>query len=103
MTATHIIENFNLKEHLTDCEIIVETYPEWGDDEDTVFKKKQLSDELTLYLFDSGQANIEYLGDGSSDNTFMWDEEAARLFDNINHVSAIELFRVIYSKRWDRS
>ena|SRR5690625_1428694 len=102
MTTINIIENFNLDEHLPDVEITVESFPRFPD-EYSIYKRKQLSDELTLFLYDSGQANIEYKGDTSSDNTILWDGEAAAMIDNINYVSAIELFELMYRKRWDRS
>lgn len=99
MTNKWIIENFNLKDHLPEIEITVESFPDSGDDENIVFKKKRLSEELSLFLYDSGQAVIEYLGDTSGDTSFMWDEEAAEMFNNIEYVRALELFELIYRKR----
>jgi len=90
------IENYNLNDHLTDCEIITETYPRW-EDESIVFKKKQLSDELTLFLFESGQAALEIGKNetGCAELEFLWTEEVAKTFDNINYINALELFAVV--------
>lgn len=98
--TTNIIENFKLEEHLLDCEIITEE-DQFGDI--WRHKEKRLSDELTLHLYDSGQANLVYKADSSWDNTFLWDSEAAAMIENIEYVTAIELFELMYRKRLDRS
>lgn len=90
---------FNLNEHLPEIDITVETFPDWPG-ETSVYKKQRLSNELTLILYDSGQAVIEYRGDRSWDNTFYWNKEAAQLTEDIEYVHALELFEFLYRNRW---
>ncbi|MFS0614810.1 hypothetical protein [Lederbergia ruris] len=65
------------------------------------FKEVKLGEALTLFLYDSGQATLELENDeGNMMHTFYWDDEAAEMFGNFSEVKAVELFGMIYRKRW---
>jgi len=81
-----IIENFNLNDHLEQLEIIGER------------KELKLGEKLSLLLYTSGQATLAYRH--REIETFMWDEEAAEMFDRIDNVEIADLFAMMYSKRW---
>lgn len=95
----HIIENFNLSDHLEQLEIITEHLDDVdGSTFTTKHKALKLGEQLTLYLYDSGQATLEYRD--REVETFMWDDEAAAMFADIDNVKISELFAMMYSKRW---
>lgn len=94
----HIIENFKLEDHLRDCEIVTEVFKDLDSYITIRHKELRLGEELTLFLYDSGQATLEYRG--HEVDTIIWDEEAAGLFDNFYIISAFELFEALHNKRW---
>jgi len=96
--GNYVIENFNLEYYLKDCEIITKVVKDLDGYITLKHKELRLAEELTLYLYDSGQATLEYRG--REVETFMWDKEAAGLFENFYFVSAFELFETLRSKRW---
>jgi|SRR5690625_2285433 len=97
--SVNIIEGFKLENHLRECEILVEELEEFNNEPTKIFYKElTLTDQLKLFLFESGQATLEYRG--HEVETFMWDYEIAGLFDNFYIISPLELFEAIYRKRW---
>lgn len=96
------IEGFNLNDHLPEVEITVETYPEtYGDDEvyEVVYKKKQLSGELTVILHENGQAALEFNENKQSFVEFMWSKEVAEAFNNIDTIKVVDLFELLHRNR----
>lgn len=94
-----IIEGFNLNVHLPGVEITVETYPEtWGDNEvfEVVYKEKQLSDGLTLFLYESGQSALEFNDSSGSYIEFLWTEEVSEAFNNIDTIKVVDLFEILH-------
>ena len=93
------MSEFNLAEHLQDCEIITEEYDDVGGGIYTIrYKALELGRHLRLLLFDSGQASLEYRR--NEIETFYWDEESAELIADIDNVKIADLFAMMYSKRW---
>jgi len=65
------------------------------------YKQVELSEGLTLILFDNGQASLFFDNEeGDADYTFYWDDEAATMFSRFDELKAIELFGLINRKRW---
>ena len=85
---------FNLKDHMKHLDVITEII------EGTERSKKvlKLDEQLELILYDSGQATLAYRH--IEVETFWWDDEAERLFADIDNVKISDLFAMMYSKRW---
>lgn len=63
-----------------------------------IFKRLNITEHLTLILYDSGQATLEYRN--NEIETFWWDDEAAEMIAEIDNVKISDLFSMMYSKRW---
>ena len=88
-----------LDKYLTEIEITAEHWTDIdGSQNVDYYKRAALAEELALYLYDSGQASLEYRG--HEVETFIWDDEAAAMFDRFDELRAVELFEMIYRKRW---
>lgn len=62
-------------------------------DEIGTYKRKELTEDVTLFVYESGHAALEI-----SDNTaieFVYSEEVADLFTRFDEVKAVELFEVL--------
>lgn len=81
------IDNFKLHEVLSDTDVI-EFTDQFGD----VMRHKEwaITEGVTLFVYDSGQAALEFPDHISID--FMWTGEVANMFDSVDDVKALELF-----------
>ena len=96
------MSKFNLNDHLKECEIITEQLREVDRSIFTLrHKELRIGEELALYLYDSGQATLEYRK--HEVETFIWDEEAAAMIADIDNVKMVDLFSMMYGKRWEAS
>ncbi|MEI3606912.1 hypothetical protein SPD48_14505 [Pseudogracilibacillus sp. SE30717A] len=94
----YIIEGFKLEDHLRDCEIVSEVFKDLDGYITLKHKKLKLGEELSLYLYDSGQATFEYRD--REVETFMWNEDAAELFEHFYSLRITDLFEFMYQRRW---
>ncbi|MDY0409956.1 hypothetical protein ACFFIS_04790 [Virgibacillus soli] len=88
------IEDFNLTGQLTDYPINREI-DRFGDI--TERKEARISEGVTLILFNSGQAALEFAGIGEIE--FLWTPEVAEIFERIGDATAIELLNVIQKNK----
>ena len=76
----------------------VEIQTEIIDNEEHRSKTLKINDKLELILYDRGQATLAYRH--IEVETFYWDDEAERLFSDIDNVKISDLFAMMYRKRW---
>lgn len=87
------IKNFDLQNHLINCEVIAENIR----GETHRHKRLKITDQLSLFLLESGQATLAYRG--QEIETFMWDAECERVFNNVDSVTISDLFELMHNKR----
>lgn len=88
------IDDFNLDEVLPEQSVIEET-DRFGDT--WRHKRLNLSGDITLIVFDSGQAALE-IG-VLTFIEFLWTEEVAELFERFYEVKAVEMFEILGRNR----
>lgn len=64
-----------------------------GSDMSFRFKRLNITEHLTLFLFDNGQATLEF--DGNELITFYWNDDVEQMVRRVDDVSVSEFFRVI--------
>jgi len=85
---------FDFESSLAGADIEVEPLKDIdGSDMSFRFKRLNIAEHLTLFLFDDGQATLEF--DGNELITFYWNEEVERMLERVDDVSMAEFFRVI--------
>src|SRR5699024_2298415 len=85
---------FDFESSLPGADIEVEPLKDIdGSDMSFRFKRLNIAEHLTLFLFDDGQATLEF--DGNELITFYWNEEVERMLERVDDVSMAEFFRVI--------
>lgn len=87
------IKNFDLENHLMNCEVIAENIR----GETYYHKRLKITDQLSLFLYDSGQATLAYRD--QEIETFMWDTECERVFSDVDSVTISDLFELMDNKR----
>lgn len=93
------MKRFNLNDHLPYCE--VQTIKFNDGTPPIYYKELQLLNGLKLFLFEGGEATLAFESEeGNAEYTFYWDDNAAKLFDNFYVISAVDLFGLLYNKRW---
>lgn len=94
--ADFSVKYFNFEASLPDVEIEVEQLKDFdGSDMSFRFKRLNITEQLTLFLFDDGQATLEF--DGNELLTFYWSDEVERMLERVDDVSVSEFFGVIAS------
>lgn len=84
------ITNFNLNSVLTDVKV-TEEVDMFGDT--WRHKERQISEGITLFVYDSGQAALvigEHVG-----IEFLYTEDVAEMFDNLAEVKALDLLAML--------
>ena len=85
---------FELETSLPSVDIEVEPLKDIdGSDMSFRFKRLPIAEHLTLFLFDSGQATLEY--DGNELTTFYWNDDVEQIVSRVDDVSVSEFFEVI--------
>lgn len=91
-------KEFDLNDYLKDYEIIADDFEDIDDKVVTLYHKEvNIGKGLQLSLYTSGYAVLDF--NGFEIVMFYWDEEADRLFQNIDNVKIAELFDMVYDKR----
>lgn len=96
------MNKIDLNKYFPETEITTEIFKGYAKD-DVIFrfKKMQLSTGLSLTLFGNGQATLVLKNnEGNAEHTFLWDDEVAEMFERFDEVRAVDLFEMIYRKRW---
>lgn len=87
---------FNFESSLPGVEIEVEQLKDFdGSDMSFRFKRLNITEHLTLFLYEDGQATLEFAGNELI--TFYWNEEVEEMLGRVDNVSIAEFFRVIAS------
>lgn len=85
---------FDFKASLPGADIEVEPLKDIdGSDMSFRFKRMNIAEHLTLFLFDDGQATLEF--DGNELITFYWNDDVERMLSRVDDVSMAEFFGVI--------
>src|SRR5699024_5800236 len=85
---------FDLKTSLPSVDIEVEPLKDIdGSDMSFRFKRLNIAEHLTLFLFESGQATLEY--DGNELTAFYWKADVEQMIIRVDDVSLSEFFEVI--------
>lgn len=66
-----------------------------GSDMSFRFKRLNIAEHLTLFLYEDGQATLEF--DGNELLTFYWNDEVERMLGRVDDVNVSEFFEVIAS------
>ena len=85
---------FDFNASLPGVEIEVEQLKDFdGSDMSFRFKRLNITEHLTLFLYEDGQATLEY--DGNELLTFYWSDEVERMLSRVDDVSVSEFFEVV--------
>lgn len=85
---------FDFESSLPGVDIEVEQLKDFdGSDMSFRFKRLNITEHLTLFLYEDGQATLEF--DGNELLTFYWSDEVEEMLERVGDVSVSEFFRVI--------
>lgn len=85
---------FDFEASLPGAEIEVEPLKDIdGSDMSFRYKRLHIAEHLTLFLFDNGQATLEF--DGNELITFYWSDEVEQMLGRVDDVSVSEFFEVV--------
>lgn len=85
---------FDFEASLPNVDIKVEPLKDIdGSDMSFRFKRLNIAEHLSLFLFDNGQATLEF--DGNELITFYWNDDVERMLGRVDDVSMAEFFGVI--------
>lgn len=90
---------FDFNASLPSANSMEESFKEW-DGSETIFRYKQLfiTKELSLFLYESAQATLEF--DGIEIITFYWNDDIEKMFNDIDNVKISELFNKMIETKW---